>query len=665
MSDDNASFEVELRDKTSRNAKKVAAAFGDLHRAASGSSKGLAAADMQLTKVSKKSTKAAKGISSAFEAIKKNSSVDPLLVRNQQGHFDAMAESARKLKKNEDDAYDAQRKREFQATKARRAQAVARREQAQTQRLADFRTRKQHMGDMGGDISGMVAAPAMLGAAAGAYAAFETGKATLSAVKFRDESLMGLKLITGSASEANRVFEDSVMLSDKLGQDWRTTVGGMQKLLGKGFEEDFAKDMTRGLADLSIVAPDANVGNLLLAIGQIKNANKLQGDELNQLTEAGLNSNLMFNVLQEKLGKSREEVLKLKEAGKLMADDVLPAILTSIQRLTGKELGMAAEEATDTVAGTMRRLEQLPGRFFLGVANELDKSNLDGSLKGLLDALDPQSDAFAAGVKNVAEAVKFGAEALDVAIPLAKEFGGAFADSFAAFMGLEPNEDFFAMWRDPETLAAIREWGTIMGRTAGAIAKIMELIARFGPATAEVGLAAHEGLLAGGISGSMVGVATNIVEGFVQRLWGGAGEARAAGAGLGQAAIDGARSKDGVDAHSPSRKAFQLGAYTAQGISLGMDKWTPKVERTGESAGSAAISGIRSSSSSLPDVNRGSAVSAKASASSMQIGDVSIALSNLPEDATKNPEALARAIRRELQSLFDGIVQQGTIQVDA
>lgn len=674
MSDDEASFEVHLRDSTKRGAKSAAESFRKVHKAASG--KGVAEVSKDLDATSKHLRKARGSMRSYAVTARKAGKVNPF---GEFGKGTGVFRSPAHVSRMWDEMVGGHKRLAAVQHKARMAQGEA---------SFDGLVR---------GTKGLARNPAFLAAGAatlvGGYAAYQTGEATLSAVKYRDEVLTGLKLITGSAGEANRVFERSIALSDKLGIEWETTVGGMQKLLAKGFTEDFATDLTKGLADLKIVAPDANVGNLLLAIGQIKTAGKLQGDELNQLTEAGLNSDLMFKQLEKSLGKSRAEVLKLKEGGKLLADDVLPAILDSIRTMTGKELGQAAEEAVNTTAGRLRRLEQLPGRFFLSVAEELKRSELDGALGTLLDALDPQSAAYANAVESVAEAVSLTAEGIQVAIPLAKEFGAAFADSLSAFLGIESSDDFFEAWKDPATQAAVKEWGKNLGTIAGALATIVELGAKIadfvsletmastipgvGPA-----LAAAKTLPDG--SGKIMrdattdffngddffphltaarDIAENMVDGFVDTLLGGTGRAREGGVALANATEAGMRSRQGADIHSPSKKTAKVAAFMTEGLTSEFSAGLGDLEKSGQQLGSAPVQGMQSMASKLPPVVPGSAGS-RSQGASITVGDITIPISGIDPEAIKDPDALARAIRREIQALFEGVAAQGTIQTD-
>lgn len=653
MSDDTASFEVHLRDRVSRDAASAARGFREVHRAAEG--RGVEKGTKALGRTEKTLKRTERTVRSLGKTTKK---VNPF------GEFGANTKHLRSP-----------------AHVAKMWDGLA---AGHKKYAAQLKT-----GGGGGGMLGMLgggpATAALAGTAVAGYAAFETGRAALSAVKYRDEVLTGLKLITGSASEANRVFEDSIKLSDRLGQDWRTTVGGMQKLLGKGFTEDFARDLTGGIADLSIVAPDANVDNLLLAIGQIKTAGKLQGDELNQLTEAGLNSSLMFQELEKRLGKSHAEVMKLKEQGGLLADDVLPAILSSIQQLTGKELGQAAEEANKTTAGVMRKLEQLPGRFFLGVAKELDKSGLEGALNDILDALDPDSEAFASGVQNVAKAINFAAEGAQVAIPLLQEFGAGIEEAAQLAMGIETPGEFFDHWKDPETLASVREFGKNLGIIAGAMAKIIELSAKFGGAVVSSGgpVSAVEDALIAKAQESW-SIAKDVTGGLINGLLADKPAVFNASAQVGDAMISGMKSRGGADVHSPSRKAFAVGGFVDKGAALGMKAEKKAVLSAGSEVGKASVQGIgvgaglnagnsgvslnhsalpmsAGSAQRLPDISSRPSGS-PASTSGMSIGDVILNLEGLGADVTKSPEALARAVRRELESFFDGLAQQGTIQ---
>lgn len=660
MNDETASFEVELKDSVSKSANSAAAGFRKVHRAAEGKGTGgggIKKSEKQLLAVDQ-ALKQTQKTALSFAKKSKRAQYNPF------GNFGKNTEVFRTpaaIKRSWDEMLKGNAA--FEAAQKKKSNSSS--------------------GGLSMGLGGPLAMGAKVGAAGlavGGYLAYQTGEATLAAARYRDEVLTGLKLITGSAGKANAVFEDTLKVSDELGQDWMQTVGGMQKLLAKGFDQGFATELTKGLADLSIVSPDANIGNLLLAIGQIKTAGKLQGDELNQLTEAGLNSDLMFKELEKRLGKTRKEILKLKESGALLADDVLPAILDSIQTMTGKELGQAAKEANDTLAGQMRRLEQLPSRFFLAVSKELDNNKLGGALGDLLDALNPESEAFASGVEKVADAAEFAAEAIQVAIPLAKEFASGFGDAFAAITGINSQEDLLAAFKDPDTIAAIHQWGENLGTIAGALSDILGLVLRLTPELSKVAtetnpVTAFNDIKDGEFDGSTAlkvafpnatmaaEIGTALVDGFVASLFAGEPEVRAASANLGAASIEAMRGRDGVDAHSPSKKSAQIGEWTAEGLPKGMERKLPMVEGSGAELGSAALAGMSGSASRLPGVAAGAATaSAGAIGAGVQVGDIVIQIESIPADTIKNPEELARFIRRELLKELLGVVEQGVVR---
>jgi hypothetical protein len=103
------------------------------------------------------------------------------------------------------------------------------------------------------------------------------------------------------------------------------------------------------------------------------------------------------------------------------------------------------------------------------------------------------------------------------------------------------------------------------------------------------------------LGGPIVGAAYALGSGIVTALAAGirsdVGDVSAAGSEMGGAAIDGARKK--VDAHSPSRVALKLGAFTGAGFGLGVLSARPMVQQAGARVGGAAVGGIGFGASSF------------------------------------------------------------------
>jgi tape measure domain-containing protein len=533
-------------------------------------------------------------------------------------------------------------------------------------------------GPTGQDLEGVVKT-GLVGVAVGAGVAavavgkltYEIVQGTTAAMRFSDAATTGLTLITGDAQKANQVFDDAVKLSDRLGTSWQTSVSGMQKLLGKGFSKAGAEDLVKATSDLSVVAPDANIDNLLLAIGQIKTAGKLQGDELNQLTEAGLNSELMFQALEKRLGKTRAEILKMKEAGQLMAEPVLESIKDSVKALTGKELGKASEDASKTLAGIFRRVEGLPERFFLDVAKKADKSGLTETLAGLWESVGPGSPGFDAAVDGAVRVFDLVVEGAKTALPLVKEFMGGVVDGFADIQGADTSGELFAQWRDPQFIAMVGKLGENLGTIAGATVRIGEAVAEWWPTIAKLGEASlwlnpltvvpKAGFelfdfLTGtderfAVEGQNIGksLGQGIVAGMNSSLPG----VDAASRQLGNTALNATR--DVTETHSPSRKMMEIGWDQGAGFALGMGDSSSLVNRAANDMGAVAL---RTAASDLPTVTSGSAVTNNNS-SSVRMGAPVFHLTIQGNADANTVQELERMVDRQIERFFDRAALQG------
>lgn len=69
--------------------------------------------------------------------------------------------------------------------------------------------------------------------------------------------------------------------------------------------------------------------NISRAIGQIQTKGKLSAEEVNQLAENGIGA---WKLLSEAMGKSQAELMKMAADGKLLANDVLPALTAQMEK---------------------------------------------------------------------------------------------------------------------------------------------------------------------------------------------------------------------------------------------------------------------------------------------------------------------------------------------
>ncbi|MGK3995094.1 tape measure protein [Sorangium sp. So ce1024] len=244
-------------------------------------------------------------------------------------------------------------------------------------------------------------------AAAGVVAGASFAQSVVQAQAQREGVMQGLEIQLESNAAAQQALLMATRTADMLGTARAETAGQFNDLLAKGFDLGRVDEIIRRMADLRVVDPKASTEGITRAISQIAGTGKLQGDELNQLAENGLETIAVYDALGKRLGKTRAEVIKLKESGKIDSDTAIQAILDAIGNQTGNKAAgtVASERSRNSLAGIFERLENLPGNFLfsIGVDKELDA--LKGSLNDLLTYFETS------GATKVADALEstFGA----------------------------------------------------------------------------------------------------------------------------------------------------------------------------------------------------------------------------------------------------------------
>src|SRR5690606_6859053 len=126
-----------------------------------------------------------------------------------------------------------------------------------------------------------------------------------------------------------------------------------RRLLAYGFNERQVLPILRILADASaFTGGDPEMMNrIIIAIGQIRTAGRALGQELRQLTEAGID---VWGILREELGLTQEEIREMQRGLRhLSADIAIPAILRGMQR----RFGGAAELIENTYSGMISSIQ--------------------------------------------------------------------------------------------------------------------------------------------------------------------------------------------------------------------------------------------------------------------------------------------------------------------
>lgn len=229
--------------------------------------------------------------------------------------------------------------------------------------------------DFGSGFKGAVGGMLKGGLLAGIAGASLLGGAGLKTAAELEQSAIGFETMLGSAKAAEKFMAQIKATAAETPFELPGLTSASQKLLAFGFD---VKEVIPTLTTLGDAASGLGLGQegmdrIIMAVGQIQAKGKVQGDELLQLTEAGIPAQ---KILQNELGLTTDEYTKMQAAGKLVATDAIPALLNGIKHGTK---GLAGETAG--FGGLMSKQAQSMSGLFSTLK--------DTVLVGMADALEP------------------------------------------------------------------------------------------------------------------------------------------------------------------------------------------------------------------------------------------------------------------------------------
>ncbi|MGL4442655.1 MAG: hypothetical protein ACRCU1_03450 [Alsobacter sp.] len=447
------------------------------------------------------------------------------------------------------------------------------------------------------------------------------GSLIYDAQSFKNSTAFAFEQILGSKSAAEAAMATASKTANMVGADLRTSMSAMNSLMAQGFDVSFADEIVRAMADLKTINPAANLEGITRAISQIKTTGRLQGDELMQLAEAGVNVNKVYEQIGKTMGlvegkKNKkgqaqsiaEQVRALQEAGQITDKTAIDAIMSSIKtQVGGKEFGAtAAAKMEGTLGGALIRANNLKETFLssikidwspatsaldriMGVlqspAGEAFSAKISAGLNrmlGLLDNvtaedmtsfLDNAGDAFTAFTEQV---VVWGGRidwVVDKINWLASSFKNLTGDSVFDFMSLD---NMWITLKEKFSSSGIQQWADEVGTS------FSESISGIGDSVSE----------------AASGIGSGIVDGIVGGITGGAGAIADAATAAAKSALASAKSFLGIK--SPS-KLFrdQVGGQIARGMALGIEGGTPQVRDSSQRMGEQAFNGGQRLSSAI------------------------------------------------------------------
>ncbi len=165
------------------------------------------------------------------------------------------------------------------------------------------------------------------------------------------------EVMLGSASKASAMIEKMRDFAAKTPLTLENVISGGSLLMSYGVDKSNLIDTMTKLGDLASGNAE-KMDRITLAYGQMLAKGKVTGEELMQMTEAGVP---LQTALAESIGVTGEEFSKMVSAGKVGIDDLNKAI-TELTTGNGKFAGMM-EKQSETMQGMLSTLQDNLSEF--------------------------------------------------------------------------------------------------------------------------------------------------------------------------------------------------------------------------------------------------------------------------------------------------------------
>ena len=417
------------------------------------------------------------------------------------------------------------------------------------------------------------------------------GASVVKAQAFKETTLTSLRLILKDGTAAQEVYQDAINIAQQTPFDTRDVLSGMKKLLAIGFDRKDARFAFQAMGDVASLSesPSQAMDMMTLAMGQIKAAGKLQMQDLRQITNwsaaAGVGLSQVYDTLGGILKVKASQIPKMMEQGLITGEQGIFALLKTFQdKVSGGVAGSVSVAQSKTISGLLSNLSSKPFEMFQALEVSEGMKTFKDFLGALNEALDPTTNAgkqtlkvlseianeLFSGFKDLSHPQKLQELLLDfgrgakIAWEAIKVVGAGIKTVFE--VAWPPVQRLMEKLSSPEGKAAMQTFAAVaeaafvnMGLAiSNAITLVEKLLGVFSNVSKKIsaitqgnGGAIVEGLIAG-VTGGLPGLATFMATDFSG------------------AVVDGVKSPQGLDIHSPSRKFVELGEYSRMGFEQGL-----------------------------------------------------------------------------------------------
>ena len=176
-----------------------------------------------------------------------------------------------------------------------------------------------------------------------------------------EQTRIGFTTLMGSSQAAEKHLKDLAAFARTTPFEFEELTSASRRLQNVGVEGEKVIPIMQDIGNAAAAAgaSSAELDSITLAFSQIIAKGKLSAEEVNQLAERGIP---VWRMLSEELGKSKGEIIKLAEQGKISSD----VFIDAFRRFSQANFGGAMEAQSKTFAGAMSTIKDVT----LQVANE-------------------------------------------------------------------------------------------------------------------------------------------------------------------------------------------------------------------------------------------------------------------------------------------------------
>lgn len=226
--------------------------------------------------------------------------------------------------------------------------------------------------------------------AGGVITGIATKKLIADPVSLADEFQtyqIGFETMLKSKKKATKFMDSAKKFASVTPFDTSAVVSNAQRMLVYGFsDKDIIPDLTKiGNASAALGAGEEGISRVSRALGQMKTNGRLNAEDMNQLTDVGINA---WKYLADAEGKSIAQIREMSQKGEISGDKAVKTILNGLKEFDG----MMDKTSNSTVSGLMSNIKDT---FDINIVSKWGKGLQKGATKGLgefADYLD-KSDA--------------------------------------------------------------------------------------------------------------------------------------------------------------------------------------------------------------------------------------------------------------------------------